>query len=108
CHPFRQDKWLFVHNGYIADFPHIRRDLMLAIDPERFAAVHGSTDTEVVFQLALTFGLEDDPLGAISRTVGFIETTAAEHGIKGAVQGTFCTSDGTHVWAVRYATDGSA
>ena len=21
CHPFRQGKWLFVHNGYIADFP---------------------------------------------------------------------------------------
>ena len=41
CHPFRHDKWLFVHNGYIADFPHMRRDLMLAIDPPRFAAVHG-------------------------------------------------------------------
>jgi predicted glutamine amidotransferase len=108
CHPFRQDKWLFVHNGYIADFPHMRRDLMLAIDPPRFAAVHGSTDTEVVFQLALTFGLEDDPIGAIEKTVGFIEATAAEHGIKGAVQGTFCTSDGTHLWAVRYATDGQA
>jgi glutamine amidotransferase len=81
---------------------------MLAIDPPRFAAVHGSTDTEVVFQLALTFGLEDDPIGAIEKTVGFIEATAAEHGIQGAVQGTFCTSDGTHLWAVRYATGGKA
>jgi hypothetical protein len=49
---------------------------MLAPSPERFAAVHGSTDTEVVFQLALTPGLEDDPLGAMERSVGLIEETA--------------------------------
>jgi glutamine amidotransferase len=106
CHPFRHGKWLFVHNGYINEFPTLRRDLMLAIDPQRFAAVHGSTDTEVVFQLALTFGLEDDPIAAIARTVGFIETTADAHGVEGAVQGTFGASDGTHLWAVRYATEG--
>ena len=51
--------WLFVHNGYIGDFHAIRRDLMLAIDPGLFADITGSTDTEVVFRLALTFGLED-------------------------------------------------
>ena len=28
--------WLFVHNGYIGDFPALRRDLMMAIDPHRF------------------------------------------------------------------------
>jgi glutamine amidotransferase len=79
---------------------------MHEIDPERFAAVHGSTDTEVVFQLALTFGLEDDPIAAIEKTVGFIEATAEAHGVAGAVQGTFGVSDGTHLWAVRYATEG--
>ena len=36
----------------------------------------GSTDTEVVFRLALTFGLEEDPIGALERTVGLIEATA--------------------------------
>ena len=73
CHPFRRGNWLFVHNGYIADFPLLRRDLMLAIDPELFVDIHGSTDTEVVFNLALTHGLEDDPIGALERTVGLIE-----------------------------------
>ena len=34
CHPFRRGNWLFVHNGYIADFHVVRRDLMLAIDPD--------------------------------------------------------------------------
>ena len=51
------------------------------IDPALFADVQGSTDTEVVFHLALTFGLEDDPIGALERTVGLIEATARRHGI---------------------------
>jgi glutamine amidotransferase len=108
CHPFRHGNWLFVHNGYLADFPELRRDLMLELDSERFSAVNGSTDTEVAFQLALTFGLEGDPIAAIERMVGFIERTAAANGTVGAVQGTFGVSDGQHLWAVRYATDGPA
>src|SRR3954447_11124259 len=48
CHPFRHGRTLFVHNGYIADFHLLRRDLMLAIAPAQFADVQGSTDTEVV------------------------------------------------------------
>src|SRR4051812_43437817 len=104
CHPFRKDNWLFVHNGFIADFHLLRRDLMLAIEPDQFANVQGSTDTEVVFPLALTLGLEADPIGALERTVGLIEATARDHDVPAAVQGTFGVSDGTCLWAVRYAT----
>src|SRR4051812_31322002 len=108
CHPFRHGRWLFVHNGYIADFHTLRRDLMLAIDPDRFADVLGSTDTEVVFQLALTLGLEQDPIGALELTVGVVEETARRHGVAAAVQGTFGVSDGDSLWAVRYASEGPA
>src|SRR5262245_26781701 len=108
CHPFRRDKWLFVHNGFIADFHLLRRDLMLVIDPELFADVQGSTDSEVVFYLALTLGLEDDPIAALERTVGLIEETARGHGVENAVQASFGVSDGDSLWAVRYASDGSA
>src|ERR671910_3552424 len=105
-HPFREGKWLFMHNGYIAEFDALRRDLMLAVDPVRFPRIHGSTDTEVVFQLALSYGLEDDPIDALERTVGFIEATASAHGVGAAVQGTFGIADGETLWAVRYATEG--
>ena len=108
CHPFRHGRWLFVHNGYIADFQALRRDLMFAIDPARFAEVQGSTDTEVVFHLALTFGLEHDPIAALERTVGLIEETARSGGHETLVQATFGVSDGTSLWAVRYATEGRA
>jgi predicted glutamine amidotransferase len=108
CHPFRRGRWLFVHNGYIADFHVVRRDLMLAIDPAQFADVEGSTDTEVVFHLALTLGLERDPIWALERTVGLIEATGARYGLGGMVQATFGVADGSCLWAVRYASEGRA
>ena len=36
CHPFRHGRWLMVHNGVLAGFHEMRRDLMLAVDPELF------------------------------------------------------------------------
>jgi glutamine amidotransferase len=108
CHPFRRGNWLFVHNGFIAEFHSLRRELMLAVDPDLFGDIEGSTDTEVVFYLALTLGLQEDPVGALERTVARIESVARRHGIDGAVQATFGVSDGDTLWAVRYASDGPA
>jgi glutamine amidotransferase len=108
CHPFRHGDWLFVHNGYLGGLHTVRRDLMLAVDPYRFGDVTGSTDTEIVFHLALTYGLETDPVGALERAVGTIEAVAERHGINDAVQATFGVSDGTSLWAVRHATSGPA
>jgi predicted glutamine amidotransferase len=108
CHPFRRGRWLFVHNGYIGDFRALRRDLMLRIDPDRFSHVEGSTDTEVAFHLAITFGFEEDPIRALELTVGFIEETARRRGLPPLVQATFGASDGETLWAVRYATEGTA
>jgi len=107
CHPFREGRWLFVHNGFINGFRDLRRDMMLAMEPDRFADVEGSTDSEVVFGLALTFGLETDQLGALERTVGLVEALAARHGVESAVQASFGVSDGECLWAVRYATEGT-
>jgi len=108
CHPFRHDGWLFVHNGFINGLRELRRDLALAVDPELFPEIRGSTDTELIFALALTHGLEEDPVGALERAVGAIEAMAAARGIPAAVQASFGVSDGSTLWAVRYATEGPA
>src|SRR3954453_8677103 len=105
CHPFRHGNWLFVHNGLVNEFGRIRRDLMMAIDPSLFDCIQGSTDSEVLFHLALTFGLEDDPVGALERTLGLVEAEAARNGIPNALQASIGVSDGERLWAVRYATD---
>jgi predicted glutamine amidotransferase len=106
CHPFRHEQWLFVHNGYINRFHEIRRDVMLELDPALFPDVQGTTDSEVVFNLALTYGLEHDPIAALERALGFIEALARERGIEDPVQGSFGVSDGDALWAVRYSSDG--
>ncbi|MFE3288067.1 class II glutamine amidotransferase, partial [Streptomyces sp. NPDC059233] len=36
CHPFRYGRWMFMHNGAIADFHLLRRDLVLLIDATLF------------------------------------------------------------------------
>ncbi|MFI5913358.1 class II glutamine amidotransferase [Dactylosporangium sp. NPDC051541] len=104
CHPFRCERWLWMHNGPVAGFATLRRDLILGIDPGFFPAIEGSTDSELMFFLALTFGLHDDPPGAVARMVGFIEAVAVRHGVADAVQMTVATSDGSTVWAFRYST----
>src|SRR3954447_7030277 len=47
-HPFRHDRWLFMHNGYINEIATIKRDLVVAVDPSLFPEIHGQTDTEVL------------------------------------------------------------
>ena len=51
-----------MHNGLVREFPTVKRELVLAVDPSLFPAIEGTTDSECMFFLALTFGLEDDPV----------------------------------------------
>ena len=106
CHPFQHGRWLFVHNGLLAEFPLIRRDLMLAVDPGLFPSIVGSTDSEVLFHLALTFGLENDPIGALERAIGLVEQVAERYGVENCVQASIGVSNGERLWAVRYSTEG--
>src|SRR5438067_10066538 len=70
CHPFRHGRWLFVHNGMINGFHDLHRELLLAVEPTLFDGIYGSTDSELLFHLALSLGLEEDPLGSMERAVG--------------------------------------
>jgi glutamine amidotransferase len=107
-HPFRYGKWLWMHNGLIREFPRMRRDLVLAIADELFTSIEGTTDSEVMFYLALTFGLEDDPVGAVGRMVAFVEETGRKHGVEDSIQMTIATTDGGSIWAFRYSSEGDS
>ena len=108
CHPFRHGRWLWMHNGLIREFPKIKRELALAVDPTLYPAIEGSTDSELFFFLARTLGLEDDPPGAVERAVGLIEETGRRHGVEHPIQMTVATSDGTQIWAFRYSSEGQS
>ena len=108
CHPFRHGRWLWMHNGLIQDFHAVKRDLVLAVDPGLYPEIEGTTDSETLFHLALTFGLEDDPPTAVQRAIGLVESVGRKHGVEYPFQGTIATTDGESVWAFRYSSEGKS
>ena len=108
CHPFRHGQWLFMHNGLVNGFARMKRQLVLAVDASLYAAIEGTTDSEMMFYLALTFGLVDNPPEAIARMVGFIEDEGRRNGIENVMQMTLAISNGTHLWVFRYSSEGAS
>jgi predicted glutamine amidotransferase len=106
CHPFRYGRWLFVHNGFVDEYSRLRRELLLAVDPQLFERIEGTTDSELLFFLALTLGLDDEPLPALERMAAVVETIGRHHGVEDPLQMTLGVSDGERLYAVRYASGG--
>jgi predicted glutamine amidotransferase len=104
CHPFAYGRWLFVHNGYVDGYDELRRDMLLAVRPDLFRGIKGTTDSELMFHLALTFGLQDDPVGGLERMAGFVESLGTEAGIAEPLQMTVGVTNGERLWAARYAS----
>lgn len=108
CHPFRQGRWLWVHNGLVRDFHRVKRELALAVGESLYPQMEGSTDSEMLFYLALTFGLEENPPAAVERMVGHVEEVGHRHGTEHPIQMTIGTTDGSSVWAFRYSSEGKS
>lgn len=106
CHPFRYGNWIFVHNGEIQGYDKVRRELLLAVDSKYFLNIEGTTDSELFFHLALTFGLEDEPLAGLERAAGFIERACSRFDIEKPLQMTVGLSSGDQLYAARYASTG--
>jgi predicted glutamine amidotransferase len=107
-HPFRYGNWLWMHNGLIREFPRVRRELVLTVDDALYPSIEGTTDSEAMFYLALTFGLEDDPIAAVGRMVGLVEDVGRRHGVEHPIQMTVATTNGESIWAFRYSSEGDS
>lgn len=105
CHPFDFENWLFQHNGSVPEFGRLKRQLLFDIDSQLFPQIAGSTDSETLFFLALTFGLRDDPPLALARTVSHVEQASNAANIESPFRFSACTTDGHRIWAVRYSSD---
>jgi glutamine amidotransferase len=108
CHPFRHERWLWMHNGFLAEFAKVKRDLVLAIDPSLYPELAGSTDSEVLFLVALSLGLEQDPPGAVAQAIGLVEDLGRSAGTRYPFQGTIATTDGQQIWVFRYSSEGKS
>lgn len=90
-HPFRMRQWLFAHNGTIQGFAAIKERLVASLPDFLRRNVRGSTDSEHLFHVLLSFlhdaGQLEYPeadekvvLGAIRSTVALLDRYAAEVG----------------------------
>ncbi|MET3587289.1 putative glutamine amidotransferase [Pseudorhizobium tarimense] len=94
-----------MHNGQISGFDRIRRRMEAILSDELFHARTGTTDSELLFLLALEFGLDQNPQGAIARAIATVERLSAGVSDDVLVRFTAAFSDGRSLYAVRYATD---
>jgi glutamine amidotransferase len=108
CHPFNYGKWLFVHNGLVNEYRKLHRDLAFAVAPELFPLIEGTTDSELMFLLALSFGMDGDVKPGLERMAGLVEQVAESHGVENALQMTLGICDGESLYAVRYSTEGNS
>ena len=111
CHPFRHGKLAVdAQRARSATSATVKRDLAARGRPDRcFPTIEGSTDSEVLFYLALTFGLARRPAGG-GRAGGRVRrgTAGAAHGVEHPIQMTIATTDGETVWAFRYSSEGKS
>lgn len=105
CHPFQHGRWMFMHNGQIGGFDRVARELDFAIAPEYYRARRGTTDSETIFLLMLTYGLERDPEGALARAIGRVVEATEKAGVAEPFRFTAAFTDGRRIYAARYSTD---
>ncbi|WP_075995315.1 class II glutamine amidotransferase [Salaquimonas pukyongi] len=105
CHPFVMGHWAFMHNGQIGGFTHLRRALEEKLSDALYQVRFGSTDSELLFLLALQEGLEEAPARALMKAVETVLETAQRLSVEPLVRLTAALSDGRQLHAVRYSTD---
>jgi len=108
CHPFVHGRWSFMHNGQIGAWEALRRPLEALLPDTLYASREGSTDSELLFLLMLAEGLNDDPRGAVERTVLLVLAAAAARKVEPGLKLTAAFSDGRTLWAIRWASEGEA
>ena len=105
CHPFVFDRWSFMHNGQLSPFERLERGMEARLSDGHYQRRTGTTDSELLFLLALEFGLDRDPKAAMQHTIDFVEAEAARRGVDPLIRFTASFCDGDRLYAVRYATD---
>lgn len=108
CHPFVAGRWSFMHNGQLNHFERLRRPLEALLDDALYAKRRGQTDSELLFLLALQFGLDTDPLAALRMVIERACAVAASRDVPFSMRFTAALSDGDRLIAIRHATDDRA
>jgi len=101
-HPFSYKNWIFQHNGSISEFPKVRRDLQVDIAPDLYPELKGNTDSETIFLLALTYGLNEQPKKALRLTIKRLQQAAKDNNTDGGLNLSCAMSDGKNLYTIRF------
>jgi len=105
CHPFIWRNWTFMHNGQIGNWSRCRKSFESHIHADLFPHREGTTDSEALFLLAISRGLEQDPVRAINESLGIALKTMQDHQAEEPLRATLAISNGREIWALRCASD---
>lgn len=103
CHPFVSGRWSFMHNGQIANFSQYRRALEKELSDELYAQRVGNTDSELLFLLLLTLGLDNNVRDACCSALELLSRITADSDKPNRITTVF--SDGERLYALRVSTD---
>jgi len=112
CHPFAYDSYLFVHNGTIRGFDHIRRKLVNMLSEKAYEGIKGQTDSEHFLALIMdTLALFPEPhtldhwSQAFTIALKKIANLQAAEGAHDYSRLNTVLTDGTKLIATRYASE---
>ena len=108
CHPFAHGRWMFMHNGLIGNWSHVRRPIEALIPDELYPSRLGTTDSEAVFLAIMGAGGDRDPIGATERTLATVTSLVNANGAREPLRFTAALADGKDLYAFRYAANDNA
>jgi glutamine amidotransferase len=106
CHPFAQGRHLFMHNGQIGGYARIKRRIEAMVPDDLYCARVGTTDSEAMFLAACAQGLDEDPVGAMARTLRAVRDVMAAADVNEPLRFTAALTNGADLYAFRWACDG--
>ena len=107
CHPFRHGRYLFMHNGQIGGYCALRRTLESWLPDALFAERRGTTDSELLFLLAMARIQRGVPVqGAVMSVLEDTMALMRERGVSEPLRFAALLADGERLHAFRIASDG--
>jgi len=115
CHPFQYDRYLWMHNGAIAEFPRLKRRLRDSLGDAAYDTIQGNTDSEHAFSIFLdqlapaAEASSTETLGdTVRRTIGRLNGLARDAQIGTPSHFNFAVTDGMSLVATRYVSSDAA
>jgi glutamine amidotransferase len=111
CHPFNAGRFAFMHNGSVAEFRKLKRELINGLSDESFLWIHGTTDSEHLFALYrdhFAHHADREPMEAMAAamqdTIEDVKRLTAQAGAVRRSLLNIAVSDGERAVISRYAT----